>query len=54
MKLYRFFWKDGTTSEMSASEPAEAFTLLGYGQGALNALDYWTEVKPWKELEKNG
>ena len=44
MNKYRFHWLSGDISEASGKTPAEAFTHLGYGNGALRALDYWEEV----------
>lgn len=44
--LYRFHWRSGKPSEMrSAIGPEDAFTRLGYGAGAVGALDYWERVK---------
>jgi len=45
MKTYRFHWLDGRTEEGKGSNVADAFTHLGYSQGALAALDWYEEVK---------
>lgn len=41
MNLYRFHWRDGTRNEGYGTDAADAFTKLGFGQGAVPALDYW-------------
>ena len=41
---FRFFWKDGTVSTGEGERSTDAFTKLGYGKGAVEALDYWEEV----------
>lgn len=41
MATYRFHWKDGSISRGKGSTPEEILSKLGYGQGALGALDYW-------------
>ncbi|MHB9148338.1 MAG: hypothetical protein ACYC2U_08260 [Candidatus Amoebophilus sp.] len=45
MKLFRFYWLDGKTEESRGYTAADAFTRLGYGAGAIAALDYWKEIK---------
>lgn len=37
---YRFHWRDGKIDEEWGDNPANAFTRLGYGAGAVAALDY--------------
>lgn len=41
MKTYKLFWKDGKVDEARGRSIAEAFSALGYGAGALPALDYY-------------
>lgn len=43
-KLYRFHWGDKKVDESKGYSVADAFRRLGYGGGALRALDYWEEV----------
>ena len=40
-QVYRFFWLDGKIDEHEGENAADAISKLGYGQGALRALDYW-------------
>lgn len=44
--LYRFHWKSGTPSEGMGATAEDAFTRLGYGAGAVAALDYYELVTP--------
>lgn len=44
MNLYRFHWSSGKTTENRGNDPADALTKLGYGAGAVGALDYWELV----------
>lgn len=44
-KLYRFHWRsDSKPSEGRGHDAADAFTRLGYGAGAVAALDYYEVV----------
>ena len=43
-RRFRFHWLDGTTDEGSGETPEAALSALGYGAGALPALDYWAEI----------
>jgi hypothetical protein len=45
MNKYRFHWLDGSVDEGYGRNVADAFTRLGYGAGALAALDYHEGVK---------
>ncbi len=45
MKTFRFHWLDGKVEEAKGQNPSEALSSLGYGHGALKALDYWEEIK---------
>lgn len=40
MPRFRFHWRDGKTSEGDGETVEDAFTRLGYGAGAVAALDY--------------
>lgn len=44
MKKYQFYWKDGIVSEGLGRDVADAFTRLGFGAGAMPAVDYWREM----------
>ncbi len=44
MNLYKFHWRSGGVSEGRGETPADAMNKLGYGQGAVAALDYWELV----------
>ena len=50
-ELYRFHWRSGPPSEVMATGPQEAFTKLGYGAGAVAALDYWEVVREKRTTE---
>ena len=41
---YRFYWKTGETDEGEGTSPADALTHLGYGGGAVRALDYYKDI----------
>ena len=41
MKYFKFHWLDKTTNIGWGIDAADALTRLGYGAGALRALDYW-------------
>jgi|BioPla2DNA2_1021312.scaffolds.fasta_scaffold391328_1 hypothetical protein len=45
MKKFRFFWLNGDIDEAYGYDVAHAFSNLGYGGGAVRALDYYEEVK---------
>ena len=42
--LWRFHWLDGKVDEGTGGSMTDAFTRLGFGAGALQALDYYEEV----------
>lgn len=44
MKKYKFYWKDGHIDECEGFSPADALLKLGYGAGALPAMDHWEEI----------
>ena len=44
MNKYRFHWQDGTVDEGAGHTCADALTRLGYGAGAVAALDYWEKI----------
>jgi len=37
---FTFYWLDGTKEEMEGRDEADAFAKLGYGAGAIGAVDY--------------
>jgi len=41
LKWFRFVWKDGTSNGGRGYDAADAFRRLGFGAGALAALDYY-------------
>lgn len=41
---FKFYWLDGSTNEGPGDSPVDALNKLGFGSGALKALDYWKEV----------
>lgn len=43
--FFQFFWLDGTTEIGNGDSVADAFAHLGYGGGAINALDFYREVE---------
>jgi len=44
MNTYKLYWLDGKEEIVKGDTIAQAFTLAGYGQGALAALDYFERV----------
>ncbi len=44
-KMYRFHWLDKTTSEGMGRDEADAFSRLGFGGGAIRALDYFEVIE---------
>ena len=48
-KHFRFHWGDGAIDEGDGMDAADALTRLGYGAGALPALDWHEEVLDGKE-----
>jgi hypothetical protein len=45
MKTFKFYWLDGKTDIGEGVDVADAFRSLGFGAGAISALDYFEEVK---------
>lgn len=45
MRRFRFHWRDDKMEEGDGHTVSDAFTRLGYGGGALRALDYWEDVQ---------
>lgn len=43
-KLFRFHWRDGSVNEGPGVDEGDAARRLGFGAGALAALDYWEAV----------
>lgn len=44
MKYFKFVWQDGKVEYKNGSSVQDAFHLLGYGAGALTALDFWSQI----------
>lgn len=45
MKTFRFYWIGSDYVDGEGHTPEEAFANLGYGSGAVKALDYYKELK---------
>ena len=43
MKTFTFYWLDGQKDVGKGHSVADAFSRLGYGGGALAALDFYSE-----------
>lgn len=41
MKVFTLFWLNGKSELVKGTDPADAFTRGGYGNGALSALDFY-------------
>lgn len=52
MNRYAFHWLDGKVDIGEGVNVSDAFTRLGYGAGAVRALDYY-EVVPQNPPEKS-
>jgi len=47
MQKFEFHWIDGSKELGIGTDVADAFTRLGYGHGAIGALDYYeAECEP--------
>lgn len=46
MTTFRFHWKDGSVSVSDGASPTSALSALGFGAGAVCALDYWEKAVP--------
>ena len=44
MKTFELHWLTGKVDVVKGDTIQQAFTLAGYGGGALAALDYWKEI----------
>jgi len=44
MKVFEFTWAHGKVETGEGLSPADALNRLGYGGGAVRALDSWREV----------
>jgi len=42
IKIFTFFWLDGKRDVLQGRNTADALNRAGYGQGAVAALDFWT------------
>ena len=45
MKKFKLYWLDGKTEIIEGENIGNAFARAGYGAGALNALDWYEEIK---------
>lgn len=62
MKNYTFYWLNGKSEKAEGNSLADAFRRAGYGLGALDALDFYSEsdddyewdktVREWKKQDK--
>jgi hypothetical protein len=48
MREYAFYWRDGTKNIGTGSLPSDALRRLGFGAGAISALDFWSEDKDYE------
>lgn len=48
LKKFKFVWLDKKEEIGEGINVADAFTNLGYGTGAIRALDYYREIKEEK------
>lgn len=44
MRLFRFHWRDDKHEDSTGATAAEALQRLGYGRGAVQALDWYEEL----------
>lgn len=44
MRRFRFHWRDGKIDEGDGRDVADAFSRLGYGGGAIRALDWHEDI----------
>lgn len=44
-KTFLLHWLDGKTTEVHGYDIAHAFSMAGYGGGAIRALDYYEEKR---------
>jgi hypothetical protein len=51
---YRFVWLDGSTNVGDGIHPADAFTKLGFGAGAMPGLDYYEKIDTESQAIKTG
>lgn len=49
IKTFQLFWLNGKSEIVKGTSIADAFTRAGYGAGALGALDYYKEVKEYRD-----
>ena len=49
IRRFRFHWRDGKKEEANGDDVAKAFAALGYGGGAISALDYYEEISSTNE-----
>ena len=52
-ELFRFHWLCGQVDEGRGRDAADALTRLGYGNGALKALDYWERLDPESDSDED-
>jgi len=43
MKKFTLFWLTGQSEIVKGNDPAEAMTLAGYSNGAVRALDFYSD-----------
>jgi len=53
MKTFTLFWLDGKSEIVTGDSPADAMNKAGYGNGALRALDFYSEGDKREEWEWN-
>lgn len=45
MKKFMLYWLDGKSEEVQGESISDAFRRAGYGGGAIQALDWYKEIK---------
>lgn len=54
IKSFIFYWLTGQSERGEGVSPAHALTMLGYGAGAIRALDFYEEsAKPTYHWDPN-
>lgn len=53
-KEFTFYWLTGHKEKLKGETPAEALTLGGYSNGAVRALDFYSEKDDPNYVFENG
>lgn len=41
--IYKVYWLDGTSELIQGNDITDAFNKAGYGAGAINAIDFYSD-----------